>query len=208
MSTSKSRYWCFEYYDLEGEEKLLQKIEDTHVKVTLSPWHDKDINPDGTFKKPHRHGMACFDGPTTYKHAQEVFCEIAVNGYIQEVASARGMYRYFCHLDNPEKFQYPEEERKHLNGFNPQDLMSETDKNILIFEVDKMIRDREIKEYDDLIDILIDEGLMMHYYVAIHSTIHFKARLDSRRNKDKQMDHIKEYYDAKIKTMESKAQDM
>lgn len=208
MSVSKNRYWMFEYYDRTNEDLIFQKLESTHVKITLSPWHDKDVNHDGTVKAGHRHVMACFDGPTTYRHAQEVFADIAANGYVEAVNSARGMYRYFCHLDNAEKYQYPEEERKHFNGFNPVDLMSETDKNLLIFEVDKLISERKIKEYDDLIETLINEGMMMHYHVAHHNTIHFSARLNSRRNKAKQLEHIEEYYQAKIKKMESKRDSM
>ena len=71
-----------------------------------SPLHDKDVNPDGSKKKPHWHIMLSADGPITEKRINQIIKPL--NGPIpQKVGSSIGMVRYFIHLDNPEKHQYP-----------------------------------------------------------------------------------------------------
>lgn len=182
MSEIKSRYWTFILYsDSAGDWK--QVIEDSHVKAAVSPEHDRDINPDGELKKPHRHVIVEFDGPTTKNNVNNIFSCIAANGVIVKANSARGMYRYLCHLDNPEKAQYEESEIIHLNGFNAADLLSETDKNNIKWQVGALIFDKGIDEYADLVKYLWSEGLQQEYYVVINSTIHFKGLCDSIRHK-------------------------
>ena len=74
-----------------------------------SPLHDKDFNPDGTFKKPHWHVMLSADGPITLKAVEKIIEPLNVPAP-QKVGSGRGMIRYFIHLDNPEKYQYSRDE--------------------------------------------------------------------------------------------------
>lgn len=179
----KSRYWTFDGYLDSMPCNYEEIILETHIQVCRSPFHNKDINEDGTVKKPHYHFLVKFDGPTTFNNVSKLFAGIAANGYIQVVGSARGLYRYFRHADNPEKYQYKEEEYKFYNGFNPADLLSETDKNRIKWDIGKLIIDQDILEYNDLCEYLMEEGLYQEYFVTINATIHFKALCDSRRNK-------------------------
>ena len=41
-------------------------LDECHVSWVESPLHDKDINPDGTVKKPHWHIILLFDGNKSY----------------------------------------------------------------------------------------------------------------------------------------------
>ena len=80
-------------------------IAESKIPCFISPLHDKDINPDGEPKKPHHHVQVMFDGVKTKEQAKEFFDTF--NGVGCEVVnSTRGMARYLCHLDNPEKAQY------------------------------------------------------------------------------------------------------
>lgn len=187
----KSRYWYGELFidSMPGNWKEL--LVQTHVKVFASPVHDRDINPDGSIKKAHIHLEICYDGPTTYNNVVRVFGSLVANGFIKRVESARGYYRYLCHLDNPEKAQYDPSEILCFNGASSADLMSETDKNTIKWEVGKIIREKDIDEYYDLVNFLMDEGLQDYYFVVINSTMHFKALCDSRRHKkEKVIDRI------------------
>lgn len=85
------------------------------VPVFISPLHDKDINPNGTPKKPHYHVMLMYEGPKTRQQAHELFQQIGGVG-TEIVNSLRGYARYLCHLDNPEKAQYDREQVKCLCG--------------------------------------------------------------------------------------------
>lgn len=189
MSEIKSRYWAFVVYDMSPADylRMQEYFEQTHVKIAMSPLHDMDINPDGELKKPHRHVMVEFDGPTTKKNVNNIFGSVAANGVILKVNSARGMYRYFTHADNPEKAQYKESKIVHYNGFNAADLLSETDKNNVKWEVGALIFERGIDEYADLVKYLWSEGLQQEYYVVINSTIHFKGLCDSIRHKKEKL---------------------
>lgn len=75
------------------------------IPCFVSPLHDKDVNADGTPKKPHWHVMLMFEGKKAPSQAQAIFSLIGGVG-MKIVESKGGMARYFCHLDNPEKAQY------------------------------------------------------------------------------------------------------
>lgn len=79
------------------------------VSAFISPLHNKDINPDGSQKKPHYHVMIMFDNVKTRSQAKDIFD--LIGGVGQEIVqSPRGYARYLCHLDNPEKAQYKQDE--------------------------------------------------------------------------------------------------
>lgn len=84
-------------------------LQDEHIPCHISPLHDKDTTEDGTPKKPHYHIMLMFDSVKTRQQAEKIFRKIGGVG-IEPVNSPRAYARYLCHLDNPEKAQYPIEE--------------------------------------------------------------------------------------------------
>lgn len=74
-----------------------------------SPLHSKDKNPDGTVKKPHWHIIVSWNNSTTYRNADKVINRVTNGTHPKVVQSVMGMYRYFNHLDNPEKYQYKDD---------------------------------------------------------------------------------------------------
>lgn len=96
----------------EGWQEILSQC---FVPAFISPLHDKDINPTGEPKKPHYHVVIMFDGVKTREQAQEIFSKIGGVG-CEVVQSIRGYSRYLCHLDNPEKAQYRQEDVRALCG--------------------------------------------------------------------------------------------
>lgn len=57
-------------------------------------------------KKPHYHVMVMFDGKKSNDQLNLMF-PFACNAQFQVVQSISGMARYLCHLDDPDKYQYP-----------------------------------------------------------------------------------------------------
>lgn len=184
---SKKKYWAGEIYQEYMSDDLIQSMKDTHLKLFLSPLHDRDFNKKGEPKKPHYHLLIQFDGPTTYKNVCHIFKDIVANGYIEEVASARGYYRYLCHLDNPEKAQYDTADIQKFNGADPTELMSETDKIFIKYEINKVINEKNITEYSDLCTYCMQEGYLDWYAVVVTSSMHFKALCDSKRYKEEKV---------------------
>lgn len=69
--------------------------------------HDRDLNDDGTIKKPHYHVYGKRSQSTISSVAKAL--GIAPN-YIQFCKSRRGDLRYLIHVDDPDKAQYLPEE--------------------------------------------------------------------------------------------------
>lgn len=104
--------------------------------------------------------------------------------------SVRGYYRYLTHKDNPEKFQYDDNDIVHLNGFNISDFMELTKSEVIQvkIKVQQFIREYDITEYGELMDMLLDNELMVEYEIASNNTLFFNSYVSSRRHVMNQKD--------------------
>ena len=182
----KKRNWALVAYPESLPADWLQILADTGLQVAVSPLHDSDVNPDGEKKKAHYHLILCYPGPQTYNAvktlADSLHCPIP-----KPLESIRGAYRYFTHLDNPEKFQYDASLIQCLNGFSILDYVELTKSEVLRIKQDLQgfIRAQNIMEYSDLMDTLQDNGNSDYYDVASSNTYFFEKYITSRRNKAK-----------------------
>lgn len=183
----KKRNWTFVLYPESAPEDWRERIKISGLMAAISPLHDKDINPTGEAKKAHYHILLVYSGPTTYNAVAKFTASL--NATIpQALESVRGMYRYFTHKDNPEKYQYQETEIRSLNGFNIADLveLTKSEVNELKAKILKLIREVGIVEYASLIDFLVDNGMTAEYDVAINNTFFFNTYICSKRNAERQ----------------------
>ena len=104
-ATSRTRNYACVVYPESAPENWQTIISESKVPVFISPYHDKDINADGTPKKPHYHVQTMYDAPKTREQATEFFQSFGGVG-CEVIGSTRAYARYLCHLDNPEKVQY------------------------------------------------------------------------------------------------------
>lgn len=185
----KKRYWAFVLYPESAPEDWHDKLRETGLQCAISPLHDKDLNPDGTVKKPHWHVIAAYDGPTTFNNVKSLTA--ALNAPIpQPLAQIRGYYRYFTHKDNPEKYQYDENDISTINGFNIADYCELTKSEVMTVKrkLQQLIRDLDLLEYSDFMDYLMDNDCVTEYDVASNNTYFFERYICSRRNKAKLKD--------------------
>ena len=185
--TVKKRNWTFVLYPESAPENWREQIKISGLMAAVSPLHDKDINPTGEPKKAHYHILLVYSGPTTYNAVAKFTASL--NATVpQALESVRGMYRYFSHKDNPEKYQYDEREISTLNGFNIADLveLTKSEVNELKAKILKLIREVGITEYSGLVDFLIDNGMSAEYDVAINNTFFFNTYICSKRNAERQ----------------------
>ena len=179
----KKRNWTFVLYPESAPTDWIERLKISGLMTAISPLHDKDVNPTGDPKKAHYHVLVVYSGPTTYNSVAKFTASL--NATIpQALESVRGMYRYFSHKDNPEKYQYNETDIATLNGFNIADLieLTKSEVNEIKAKILKMIREINIIEYSELIDILLDNELLSEYDVAINNTFFFNTYITSRRN--------------------------
>ena len=163
----KKRNWAFILYLDSAPQNWRDILQETGLMFAISPYHDKDIDPNGETKKPHYHVIMCFDGPTTYNNAKRI--TESVNATIpQPLEQIRGYYRYFTHLDNPEKYQYNESDISTINGFDINNYieMTYTEVSRYLLQIQHLIREKVITEYSDLLDYLCDNDLKELWDVA------------------------------------------
>ena len=180
----KKRNWTFVLYPESAPADWVEKLRISGLLCSISPLHDKDTNPTGEAKKPHHHIVLVYSGPTTYSSVAKFTASL--NATIpQALESVKGMYRYFTHQDNPEKYQYNAADIVNINGFNIADLCELTrgEVNQIKIQLLQLIRGLEITEYCDLIDYLVDNELTAEYDIAINNTFFFSSYIASRRHR-------------------------
>lgn len=138
----RTRNYAFVVYPESAPANWLEILADSHCPAFVSPLHNRDINPDGSHKKDHYHVMLIFDSVKTVAQAQDIRDSIGGVGW-EKIASQRGYVRYLCHLDNPEKAQYSQDEIKSFCGLDYFSMVT------LPTDVDAMLDDmtRYIDKY-------------------------------------------------------------
>ena len=155
----KGRDWAFIVYPESAPKNWREILDETHMRWVESPLHDKDFNPDGTFKKPHWHVMLSADGPITLKAVEKIIEPLNVPAP-QKVGSGRGMIRYFIHLDNPEKYQYSRDEIVAHGGADVESYfeLTKTNKISVMKDIITYIYENEIDNYADFLMICIQKS--------------------------------------------------
>lgn len=148
---AKSREWWCVVYPESAPDNWRELVQETFLEAFISPLHDKDVLPDGTPKKAHYHVVLAWPGPTTYSNAKTVIQSFG--GVIQPkvIGSLRGVCRYLCHLDNPDKAQYKIEDVVCFNGANYVDVINiQSDKYIAIEEMQVFCEKYKITSFNVL----------------------------------------------------------
>lgn len=181
---NKSRNWTFILYPESADNNWKEILQETGLPIAISPLHDKDINPTGEVKKEHYHVMLLFDGPTTYNNVLKI-TELVKGTIPKRVLSVVGMYRYFTHTDNPEKYKYSSDDILCFNGFDIKDVnpITATQKIAIKKELQRIIIAKNILEYSQFMDFLLDYENSDYYEIASTHTLFFDRYISSRRNK-------------------------
>lgn len=188
MSTQKAttkdgryRQWTIVVYPESAPENWRNLLDgQTWIE---SPLHEKDINPDGTLKKPHWHIIISNQGKISYNQAKEI-ADMLNGASPQFVQNMVGMVRYLAHIDNPEKAQY---DPKKIIGHGidvDKYLQNAIDIDNLICEIEEFIDEHKIIEYAKLTRVarmMKEEHPDWHKVISTH-TIHFKAYVTSCRH--------------------------
>ena len=188
----KKREWTFLIYEESAPTDWRDIIRQRGLVCASSPIHDRDINADGTPKKPHWHLIVVYDGPTTYNNVLAL-SQGELNGTVPKVLdSPRGMYTYFSHGDNPEKAQYDPNGIEHFNGFNITDLCQLRASEIfeLKSKIIDFIDDNFITEYADLVRGLKRAEMRDELRVVMDSTFFFDKYICSHRHSCGSLDDV------------------
>ena len=176
----RTRNFATIVYPESAPDNWQQILEEEFVPALISPLHDKDVNPTGEPKKPHYHVIIMFDSTKTLEQATAIFEKINGVG-CKKVNSIRGYARYLCHLDNPEKQEYKQEEVRSLCGADYPALIGLiTDKYKAIGEMIDYCELHNIVSYSDLLKYCRMERFDWFRVLCDNGTVVMKEYLKSK----------------------------
>lgn len=188
MADSRVRNWVFVMYPESMPENWVDQLTELHVPAVVSPLHDKDKNADGTDKKPHYHVLLCFDGKKSFEQVKEISQGVFHGTIPQDCKNVRGQVRYFIHMDNPEKFQYP---MSGIRAFNGADIdkhfnLSSVCRHDALRDMRRFIRQNSIYSFADFLDYCDDNCREWAELLDDNSTMvisqYIKSRIYDRRD--------------------------
>lgn len=119
---SKSKYFCCILYPDSSTydvDKVIKSLAEEHLTFALSPFHDRDVEDDGSLKKGHYHLLLAYSSATTLNNIRGWFkaCGMPESDLhsVRVCASGVGYFRYLTHKDNPEKVQYDDKDIRVFN---------------------------------------------------------------------------------------------
>lgn len=147
----RTRNYATVVYPESAPQEWRKTLENEHIRALISPLHDKDINADGTPKKPHWHVLFMFEGPKTLDQARSVAEKIGGVG-CEVINGLRGYARYLTHADNPEKAQYNSADVVSLGGADYLELCAlPSDKYKAIGEMLDWCVENDVLSYGELL---------------------------------------------------------
>lgn len=187
-NSTKKRNWTFVLYLESAPEDWRDILQRTGLAIAVSPLHDKDIDPTGEVKKAHYHIILCYNNTVTGRMVKELVDSLHQPMPLP-IDSVRGLYRYFTHKDNPEKYQYDEREITTINGFDILDFadLSSADKTKIKLELIKFIVEKNICEYSDFIIEVMKLEKDDYFLIASTQTIFFNAFIKSKKYKSEKI---------------------
>lgn len=180
---NRFRNAVFLVYPESAPEDWIEILRNQHVPFIVSPLHDKDKDLselDGDLqlvsKKAHWHVAIMCDGNKPLKY----FCDLSksVNGSTAwKIQNLRSMLRYFCHFDNPEKYQYPVNDIRCYCGASYDDAMELTG-NELTDECNRIIifcQENGIRSFSGLVNTLSYQGYRDWLHIVTSQRTYFFA---------------------------------
>lgn len=176
VDNSRSLYKALLLYDEDKTHKRAIDIieKNYNFKGIL---HDKDVDENGEFKKPHYHFIIKLDSPTRNKTLAN-YLGIAEN-YIQTIISKKGAIDYLTHKHTKDKYKYDDSEM-----FGNLDLYeyNEQEKQSRFAYFSKLVFQEKIDSVSGLIALAIDSGyydvLKANTYLYVQLIKEFKNTID------------------------------
>lgn len=142
--------WTCVIYPESMPENWREILGELMIPWAVSPLHDKDVNPNGEPKKPHRHLLLSFRTVKAYEQIKEITDKLNAPAP-QPCRDTRGLVRYFLHLDNPEKAQYNRAEILAGGGFDIENALqaTATEEEEILDEMTEFLETNWVTEFCD-----------------------------------------------------------
>ena len=187
---TRVRNWTVVVYPESAPGNWRDILDELHIEWVESPLHDKDINADGTPKKPHYHVLLMFSGKKSYEQVRDEICEEINCPIPKKVHNSKSLVRYMAHLDNPEKAQYDIRDIKSHGGVDVADLLkpSSAERYTYIREMQQWCNENNITEFEDLMNYASAERFDDWYPLLCDSCSYVMTQfLKSKRHNPKRL---------------------
>lgn len=181
------RNWCLVLYPESLKTNWKELLNEYQISWACSPLHQFDSNPDGEIKKAHYHVVLAFESNKSYSQICEISKELSSDPdgkfvHPQVCLSLRGSVRYFCHMDNPEKYQYNFEDC-YTHGLDLNELCKCTisEAHVTMRDILKFCDVNGITEFKQLVDYCAESKLDWFDLILERYTIFLSAYLSSAR---------------------------
>lgn len=178
----RTRNFASIVYPESAPDDWISILEEEHIPILISPLHDKDIcqSAEKQPKKPHYHIIVMYSSVKTDEQARELLDKVNAVG-CEHVQSIRGYARYLCHLDNPDKHRYSENNIIALSGADYYSVKElETDNLRIIKEMCYFVQDNDIEDIDELIEYAMVYEENWFRILATKSTLFMREYIRSR----------------------------
>lgn len=161
---NRFRNWVMLVYPESAPSNWNDILDEKAIPWVCSPLHDSDLwttedegaNPEhkaGTPKKPHWHVALKFSGKVGRERVNRIAQEL--NAPLPKpIGDWRGMIRYFCHLDSPDKHLYDPALIECHCGADVSECLDATlaEERCILNELEDMIIDQQLTEFWRLVD--------------------------------------------------------
>lgn len=174
ITNIQGRSWTFVLYPESCPENWQEIL--VGIPFVRSPLHDKDVNADGSPKKPHWHVLVSFANPRRLEYMQGLVKSLNAPSP-QLCRDTRAMVRYFLHLDNPEKAQYQKQDILVGGGFDLENALKlsrteeEQEEREFIRNLLDKINEFDIIEFEDLLVYVMQECPENYRYFKTNSFV-------------------------------------
>jgi hypothetical protein len=182
---TRTRTWCIVVYPDSAPDNWRELLDQLQVEWIESPLHDKDINPDGTLKKPHWHVLLMFGGVKSYEQVVEITESIHAP-IPQRCHNAKAAVRYMAHLDHADKVKYSVADIKGHCGADVSEMLrpSSSERYTIIGEMINFLREQRIVEFQDIVDYSMANRYEDWYpLLADNSTLIIDKYIKSQRHR-------------------------
>ena len=160
-----------------------EQLKQTGLAFAYSPFHwldeEIDTHTGETYtKKPHWHLIVSWANSTTYRTARALMKTLNCTRPIL-LRAPIGMYRYFNHRDNPEKYQYPDPPT-HVNGWERPLDNAEVEQ--ILDELEAAIYVKDCQEYAELLSVARMMGAEYRSVARNHTFLLVKLCSSYRNN--------------------------
>ena len=143
----RTRNFATIVYPESAPDEWIKILEDQKVQALISPLHENDVTPTGEPKKPHWHVILRFSSVKDEAQVKEVVATFGGVG-VERVKDLRQYARYLCHLDNPDKAQYPREAVTCIGGIDYYELiMSSADETAFLGDITDFVTENHVTNF-------------------------------------------------------------